>query len=214
MPKTKAHQKYKLRDGTIVPGCTTVINSQLGWNKQTLIAWTRRESLAGNDPEKVKDKAAEIGTIAHYLIECHIKGVEADLAEYAKADIDKAENAFLAFLEYEKQHQFKYIKSELELVSESVKFGGTIDLIAEQNGEKYLIDFKTSNGVYDEHYIQVAAYYYMALENNVDVKNVVILQIDKNDGSLHIHGVSKEKLEWGKEVFEHCRALYELKKAA
>lgn len=40
MAKTKAHQKYRLVDGTIVPSVTTIIQ-ELGWNKNALVAWAR-----------------------------------------------------------------------------------------------------------------------------------------------------------------------------
>ena len=96
--KTRAHQRYKLENGTIVPGVTTIIGSHLGWNKNALIAWARKEALAGNDPNKVRDHAADIGTCAHYLIECYFKNTEPDMSEYSALVADKAENCFIAFL--------------------------------------------------------------------------------------------------------------------
>ena len=70
---TKQHTVYKTSDGERLPGVTTVIN-ELGWNKNMLIAWSRREALAGNDPNKIKDEAAKPGTLTHSFIEGHIKG--------------------------------------------------------------------------------------------------------------------------------------------
>jgi len=59
LQKKKAHQIYKLKDGTVVKGVTTILEN-LGWNKQVLIAWSRKTALAGIDPTKVKEEAADI----------------------------------------------------------------------------------------------------------------------------------------------------------
>lgn len=211
--KTKAHQRYKLKDGTIVPGVTTVINSQLGWNKNVLIAWARREGLAGNDPTKIRDSAADIGTLTHYMVECHIKGVEPDLDEYSKAHIDKAENGFLAFLDWEKDNKPTYIESEVGIVSEKYRFGGTIDSIVKKNGSLWLLDFKTSKGVYVDHKIQVAAYAKGYEEQKDKVINEVhILRLGKEDGAFEHHKLSDRDVENGWIVFIHCRKLYDIQK--
>ena len=68
MSKTKAHTRYRLTDGTIVPGVTTVTGSQLGWNKQVLINWANRIGLTEIDSTKYKDDKADIGTLAHQMI--------------------------------------------------------------------------------------------------------------------------------------------------
>jgi len=89
----RPHTRYRLNDNTIVPGVTTIIGGQLSWNKQMLIFWARKEALAGNDPMKVKFEAANIGTLAHYMVECHINSVLTKekvtpyLDDYSKNDI-------------------------------------------------------------------------------------------------------------------------------
>jgi hypothetical protein len=210
---TKAHQRYKLTDGTIVPGVTTVIGSQLGWNKNVLIAWARREALAGNDPTKVRDKAADIGTLTHYMVECHIKGTDPDLSEYSAANIDKAENGFLAFLDWEKDVKPTYLNSELGVVSEKYRYGGTVDQIVKKNGDLWLLDLKTSKGIYVDMKIQVAAYK-MAYEEQTGriLSEVHILKLGKEDGSFEHHKLSQKDIDYGWAVFQHCRRLYDIQK--
>ncbi|MBN2287096.1 MAG: hypothetical protein JXI43_11660 [Tissierellales bacterium] len=211
--KTRAHQRYRLQDGTIVPGVTTIINQSLGWSKDALIAWARREALAGNDPMKIRDQAADIGTLTHHLIECHIKGTEPDTTEYAPADVDKAETGFLAFLEWEDHFRVEHVRSEIQLVSERHRFGGTIDDIARNNGSLWLLDIKTSKGIYPEHKIQVAAYKRVYEEVSKErIDEVHILQIDKEEGAFHHHRLSEKDVELGWAVFLHCLGLYNLKK--
>jgi len=148
MSKTKAHQKYKTRDGRIVPGVTTVIGNNLGWNKNVLIAWSRREALKGNDPELVKQAAANIGTCAHYMCECDAKGLEPDLSDFSPNTIKVAENCFLGYLEWKKTNNISKIQSEIPLVSERYLYGGTIDMLYESEGRLILGDIKTSSSIW------------------------------------------------------------------
>ena len=214
MAKTKAHTKYETADGTPVPGVTTVIGSSLGWNKNVLIAWARREALSGQDPSKVLAKAADIGTIVHYLIECHIKGKEADLGDYAANDIDKAETGFLGFLDWEKANEPEYKLIEKKLVSESLKVGGTLDMTCIIRGKKCIYDFKTSKGIYPDHKIQLAAYSKILQEMypQVLVDEHHVIQVSKEDGGVTDHNIPATQIELGWEVFQHCVELYHLKK--
>jgi len=215
--KTKAHTRYKTAAGVPIPGVTTV-NNQLGWNKGALIAWARNTALAGLDPDKVKDEAADIGSLAHFMIECYLKGTRADTADFTENQIAKAENCFLAFLEWNKNYQFKCIESEIPLISEKYFYGGTIDYVATPTigpdaGKVFLLDFKSSKGIYAEAFIQVAAYCHLWKQNRPQkIECVRILKLGKEDGSFEDHRVLPEKLTMGWEIFQHCRALYDLQK--
>jgi len=211
--KTKGHTVYKTTGGSRVPGVTTIINSSLGWNKNVLMAWQRKELLAGRDPNKVRDQAADIGTLTHFMIECHIKGAKPDTSEFSKHDIDKAENGFLGFLEWESKYSPHYIHSEFGFVNTELMYGGTVDAIARKNGSLWLIDLKTSKGVYVDHKLQVAAYkfgYEKATGTKTD--EVHILQLNKNTGAFSHHPIPISELEICWLAFIHCKALYDLKR--
>lgn len=219
MGKTKAHQRYRLTateqwpKGEIVPGVTTITGGQLAWNKNVLIAWARRSALAGKDPDKIRDEAADSGTCTHYLVECHIKNVEADLKDFTQAQIDKGETGFLAFLDWEKENELDYRFIEKGVVSEVYRYGGTVDMLATKNGSLWLLDLKTSKGIYAEHKVQVAAYKYAYEEQEQEIINEChILQLNKEDGSFQHHKLSKEQIEDGWQVFKLCRVLYDLQK--
>jgi len=214
MDKTNAHQVYKLRSGKVVPGVTTVLN-QLGWNKNVLIAWAKKTAMEGKDPDKVRDKAADIGTIAHAMIDSYLKSETLDLGDYSKNDIEKATVAFDSFKRWLDQSNMVYYKSEVQLVNEKYKFGGTIDLITRDKYQEYhLFDFKTSNGIYDEYIVQVAAYktlWDMMPDANL-IKQCHILKLSKEDGSFNHVELSDKQMEWGWKVFTHTLALYKLQK--
>ncbi|MDD5011989.1 MAG: hypothetical protein PHQ00_07695 [Phycisphaerae bacterium] len=219
MSNTKAHQRYRLKKtaeypkGEIVPGVTTIVR-QLGWNTDVLVAWARREALSGNDPNKIRDEAADSGTVTHKLIESHIIGEKADLSDYTQNQIDKGETGFLAYLEWEKRNAIEYIGSEIQIVSEKYRCGGTIDAIAKKNGVLWLLDFKTSSGIWPEMKVQVAAYKNIYEEINPlnKISECHLLQLNKKDGSFQHHKLSDEQIGNAWIVFKHCRELYDFQK--
>jgi len=153
--KTKVHTIYKLPDGTRVPGCTTV-TGQL--NKPALIGWANRLGLEGVDATKYRDQAAEIGTLAHHMIECDLKGKEPDTSDYSKNQIGDAETCFLKYLDWKSQYDIEPLWLEEPMVSEKHRYGGTPDIPCRLNGIPALLDIKTSDGIYKEYLYQVAGY--------------------------------------------------------
>ena len=203
---TKTHQAYKKTDGTRVAGVTTILGMLA---KPALIHWAWNLGCKGEDYRKVRDKAASIGTIGHYLIECHLKKVEPELDNYSKSDIDKAETAFLAYLDFERVHHVEIIESEIQLVSNKYGYGGTVDCYAKLDGKIALIDFKTSNGVWPEMRCQVAAYAELLRENGYPVEEVHLLRIDKDTGEFHHHPMKDLGMEW--KIFKGLCEIYPLK---
>jgi hypothetical protein len=211
MAKTSLHQYYKTTDGIRVPSVTTIIGTNLGWNKGALMGWVKKMMREGKDPDKVRDQAADIGTITHGMIEAHIKGESFPTEEYAPVDVEKALSGYQAYLDWENQHNVDPVASELGLVSEKYRYGGTLDFIAYVDNIVSLVDFKTSNGLYVDHRIQLAAYLWLYEETHGGVQLFPhLLQLDKNDGSFHHHqfpqGLEKE---W--QAFLHLLALHTLK---
>jgi len=226
MKKTKLHTRYKIKKA-LIPGVTTIIGSQLGWNKQPLIAWARREAIAGNDPTKVRDKAAEIGTLCHLLIKRHIanaltKNLDIDdvidgyadiYGEYSASAITRGKTAYLAFMDWENENNPRYMQNEVVVIHKRYRYGGTFDLLAKVNDKITLIDFKTGNGFYPEYIIQLAAYY-NALPATLKRKTTAwqILQIDKDTGDFHLHNITNKSIDDGWRAFKYLRRLYDLQK--
>jgi hypothetical protein len=125
--------------------------------------------------------------------------------------LDKAETSFLAYLEFKDVVGLSPIATELPLVSEEWKYGGTIDVAIIK---KYpaILDLKTSNGVYADHLIQVAAYGKLWDENNPEmpIQAYYILQLGKEDGSFHYHYWPELNDEF--EAFKCLLTLHRLKK--
>jgi predicted RecB family nuclease len=206
---TKIHTVYKV-DGKRVPSVTTILNIL---NKPALLNWAWKCGLDGEDYKKVRDKAASIGTIAHEMVEKYLLKEPFDAREYSTADLEKAKNAFDAFLDWEKTYKIEPVMVEGELVSEKHRVGGTCDLVANTENGLILVDLKTSSGIYPEMRLQVAAYAQMLIENGHDIREVHILRIDKENASFHHHKLGSPddlKDEW--EMFKLLRDVYEIKK--
>lgn len=204
--KSRQHTVYKLADGTRVPGVTTVLNILA---KPALINWANRMGLQGIDTTKYVDAAANAGTCCHAMIEAHLKGETFDGSSFDPATIDIAENGYLKYLDWEGQHTLSNIHSEMQLVSEAYKYGGTIDLYCTLDGVPTLVDFKTNqSGIYDEMMHQVAGGYRVLLgEHGMPVKQVLIIRVGKTE-NMDMETRFISDWQWHENVFLDALRLY------
>jgi hypothetical protein len=203
---------YKLKDGTKIVGTTTAENN-IGWNKGALMWWANQEGLAGRNHRDTSQKEADAGTVAHYMIDCNIKGLSPNLLPYPQELIDKAETCYLNFLEWKKMVNLRVHKTEINLVSEKYKYGGTPDCIGYVTDKLALLDWKTGSGVYPEMLIQCMAYKQLWEENHPDMPldgGFHLLRISKEDAAfdhLYRHAIPEA---W--EAFQCALKLHELHK--
>ena len=204
--RVTAHTKYYLKDGTLVAGTTTVTGIL---DKKGLPKWANELGLRGIDITKYVNEMADIGSLGHYIIECHLKKEEPDLKDYTENQITKARNLAQRFLSWKDENKFEFIKSELKMVSEQYRYGGTIDIYCLLNGKKTLIDIKTSKGIFDEHRMQVSAYKQLLVENGHPVEDVRIIRIGRQDNEgFEDSKVSNLDLHFKK--FLLCLEIYNL----
>jgi len=158
-------QIYRLKDGTRVPGTTTII----GKFKESggLIHWAWNLGMQGIDYNERRDKAADAGTLAHSLVEGHIRGFAVDLTREPADIVEKAQKAYGAFLEWAGGSKLQPRETELALISEKYRFGGCLDSML-VNGRLSLGDWKSSNAFYDDMLLQLAAYGLLWEENFPD----------------------------------------------
>lgn len=174
----KVHTVYKTKDGVRVPGVTTVLGI-LG--KPALIHWAWNLGIEGIDYKKFRDDKADIGTLAHDMVMCHLKGEEVDTTGYTEKQIDLAETCFLKYLEWESQHKIEPVLLETPLVSEKYRYGGTMDNYCLLDGIPTLVDYKTSKAIYSEMFYQLGGYGNLLIENNYQVERHMILRLGRNE---------------------------------
>lgn len=199
---------YKL-DGIRIPGTTTIIDC-VGWNKRFLMAWAWRKGTEGEDYRDVSKRAATAGTIAHYMIECDLRGTLPDLAQYPADLVALATQAFTNYLEWKALMNFQVISLEEHLVCKEYRYGLTPDCICTINNKISLFDWKTSSGLYPEMLLQLAAYIHGWNENKPDqqiVNGAYLLRIDSESASFHFHHWGSLRIAW--EAFVHARELYD-----
>ena len=214
MGKMDLHgQRYILADGTKAQSVTTVINQQLGWNKQALINWATRITLGGQDAGKVLTDAGDIGTLLHILIEGHQQEFDVDTKDYSAHQLQAAMKAFMGYLAWYEKTKFNALMNEIVLVNEEWRVGGTIDCIGKLNGDLVIVDWKTARYLYKEHKLQLGAYTYMyeQAEPRAKVKYGLVMRFGKDDGKFHQHKVSRDKLDAGAEIFEALLKVSALK---
>lgn len=204
----KVHTRYKTRSGELVPSVTTVIGIL---NKPYLVKWANNLGLKGIDSSKYVDILADAGSLAHDMILNHFKNEQTDTSECSQFVIDKAENAFLSFLEYAKQHRLEPILVEHEMVSEAKRFGGKCDWYGYEDGVKTLLDFKTGSGIYDEYAFQLAAYKYMLEEEGREIEIAKIIRIPRTEDEV-FQIRAWRNLDKQIEIFFHLREIYDLQK--
>jgi hypothetical protein len=171
LDRHKEHQKYFLSDGTQVPGGSTI--SKIGDDAGALIHWAWKLGCEGKNYRDVSKEACDIGTLAHFYIECFLNNQVADLSDYTQEERDKALVCYHKFLEWWETQELEVVATEIQLVNELYRYGGTIDLIAKRkNGDHVLMDFKTSKKISESYWRQAAGYAELWNANNAELPKV------------------------------------------
>lgn len=197
---------YFTSDGNRVPSVTTIISRFK--DSGALIWWAWDLGMKKIDYREVRDKAADAGTLAHLMIEQWAQGAQPSV-EGDPEVIKKAEQAFGAFLEWAEQTHLQIIHSEVALVSEKHRFGGTLDAML-VNGKLSLGDWKTANAVYADNLMQLAAYGILWEENHPDqpiTGGYHLMRFSKNEGDFEHRWFGD--LEIAKRQFIRLRDAYE-----
>jgi len=143
------------------PDAMETINGMLADKHQTvdehatLIDQTWIDSVietARAEPDYVLGTATTFGSDAHYALEQYI----ANGAVPHDLDMFRVIGAFQAWA---KVNQIELLPHMCEVtVAHTDGYAGTIDAVAIKGDELVIVDWKTSNGLYAEHMLQVSAY--------------------------------------------------------
>ena len=161
-------------------------------NRQIFIDW--RKKVGAQEADKITRKATSRGTDFHTLTENHLNndrfetGKVQPLSEFmfllAKDELSKIDNIHAL---------------ESSLYSLELGIAGTVDCIAEHDGELAVIDFKTSKKPkprewIDHYFVQCAAYACMLFEmTGIMVKKFVIIMSCENGECVVYEEYNKRK---------------------
>jgi hypothetical protein len=216
----RAHQTYKTNTGEKVAGASTI--AKLCGDPGGLLHWAWKCGMDGLDYKKVREKAANIGTIAHLMCEAHCRGLEYDLAEASPQDVSKAENSYLKFIDWWEGGKFSPLANEIQLVSSADRFGATLDIVCtDAEGRFCLVELKSSKALYLEHRVQMSGQEQLWNFGDIEMVNKVanprtiprpidrrfLMRIGKEEvGDFEARELGPLGKEW--EVFKACRDLY------
>jgi ATP-dependent exoDNAse (exonuclease V) beta subunit len=202
-----AHTKYFVNEKR-VSSVTTIIGNNLGWNFYPLLNWNLKLVRQGLDPKEELKSAGRIGTLAHIMIEQFTIGGRVFLDGYSAQEI-----AYYNYLDFAEAYKPEIIHSELQMVSEKYKFGGTCDAVAKVNNKLMILDWKSSNSLHSEHKIQISAYAKMYEENTGErIKGALIVRLDKEKKEYEVEHLKIKDLNWGWKIFKLLLKIQENKR--
>jgi genome maintenance exonuclease 1 len=159
-------------------------------NRQIFIDWRKR--VGEEEADKISRQSTSRGTDMHLLVEHHLKNESLPkvqpLSDYlfkiSKESLSRINNIYAL---------------ESSLYSKVLGIAGTVDCIAEYNGELAVIDFKTSKKPkpkeWIEHYfVQAMAYGCMLYElTGIMIKKLVIIMACENGECVVYEEYDKDK---------------------
>jgi genome maintenance exonuclease 1 len=149
----KALNGYEI-DGVWYPRVTAIVSIKA---KPALYKfYADQTSFAAADA--IKNKSAEEGTLIHETVEALLKGESPAIPSTIGP-------VMLAFLDFRKQNEIIPYQIETRIVSKKHHYAGTLDCLAELNGQLGVLDIKTSQAIYRDYGIQTSAYIEALREN-------------------------------------------------
>ena len=147
------------------------------FNKEIFVKW--RKKVGDEEADRITKRATKRGTDMHTLVEHYMKNEELPevppisdfLFKISKANLKRINNIYAL---------------EGSLYSKQLGIAGTVDCIAEYDGELAIIDFKTSakpkpRGWIEHYFVQCMAYGCMLYElTGISVKKLVIIMACEN----------------------------------
>lgn len=211
--KSKTPAPYKLADGTRVPSVTTILNEL---NKPALIHWAWGLGMKGINYKTYTDALADVGKLTHDMILADLRGKDPneEIFGYSAETVDLAENCFVSYLNWKGRHMIEPVALELPLVSETFRYGGRADFLGRIDGKLSLVDFKTGKAIYPEHFIQLAGYAPLLVENNVapgPIEDFRVLNIPRAESeAFDEKSRTSLNVEW--KIFLAALTIYNAKK--
>lgn len=143
-----------------------------------------------DEAEALKEAAGDKGSRVHYALEDIINKKTVTMESIyegrdgAKELSVEEYRAIMTFVDWANAVKPKFLHTETFAVSDKYQYAGTVDCVAEINGETFIIDWKTSKNLWPEYELQLSAYKEALVEMKLVKPNtkIAILQVgyDKN----------------------------------
>jgi hypothetical protein len=203
---------YKNKIGKRLPSVTGIISRFK--DSGGLLYWANQCGLDGKTLDEARRPAATAGTLAHAMVEARLRGEAWEPPAAVDANVlTAAKTSFSAYLHWESMNNIKIDYAEVALISDKHQFGGQIDAVGKLGDTLVMIDWKTSNAVYGDYLIQLAAYRQLWEENYPDhpiTGGFHLCRFAKDTSDFAHHYYPQLDNEW--KAFELMIELYSLDK--
>jgi len=158
---------------------------------------------------KKSQDALNIGEAVHAWCEQAIKFKLGEGTMPSLPDNPIVRESIENFRDWTKENDVKWLSSEEKIYNRKYKYAGTVDAVAEVNGDFGVIDFKTSKRLYDEYDLQVSAYGETVEDiYGRDCESSWLLRFDKENGSFEARELQGEDHAENFMAFYGALALY------
>lgn len=131
---------------------------------------------------RTRDEAGDIGTQLHDFAKNTMRGFALKMPDHPIAI-----NAAKGYMRWYRRHHCSNFQLERRSYSLRDGVAGTPDFFGEIDGELGVLDYKTGNGVYREHWLQLTAYKRMIEEERgVSGLRRWIAHLNKETGTFHL----------------------------
>lgn len=144
---------YYFLNETYLPSVTSILGEASPVPYGLKAFW---QNNTKEEADQIFNDAGEFGTKMHEAYEKLLKGEELDLMKDYPSDKEK--KALVAFIDWFRHYKPTEYQAEQSVASWKYKYAGTLDFVGMINGERWLIDFKTSNAIHMSHQLQALAY--------------------------------------------------------
>jgi len=150
------------------------------------------------------EKAGDQGTEVHLAIESLLGGG----AVSSEGMTNKVLKCVQAFIDWYTEVKPEILLTEHIVVNHDDKVAGCADLVCTINGEKYIIDYKTSSSLYPSHKLQLASYW--STFKDPDMKGA-LLQLGNTTKKHYTFSEVKDLPEQYK-TFQHFNKTFDILK--
>lgn len=146
---------YTDDNGQHYPSATTILEAYP--KPYQLLQWMKE---VGSKADEIKTAAGRRGSNVHQLTEDYDNGLECNLLDDNGSPKYSLEewSMFERYVDFSKMYKPEHLLIEQTFVNGSLGFAGTLDRICRIDGKSYVLDIKTSNGIYNSYWLQLAAY--------------------------------------------------------
>lgn len=174
----EGRRQYQLKDGTVVPSVTTVLNLVA---RPGLVPWAWDLGRQGVDLHRYQQETSAIGRLAHSFALESVGGMKPNLKLYSQFQIEKAKNSLGSWRAWLKNHELKPIMVEQPLVSKTYEYGGTPDYYGLIDGQLGILDLKTGPETYLDQWYQIAGYWGLIHEAKRACKTYQLIRIGRDE---------------------------------